>query len=254
MCNLSLLFTQKSILHLIRSPTYLVPPSQKLICISPGGFKGFYMFGICKYIHEKYPLENVLFSGASAGAWCSLFLSFTGQLNELQHHLLDHSIQHAKSVIEMENIIKKQLLHQYSKEDFQLNRLYIGVTTLEKCQIQTTIHSPFESLDDAVNACIASSHIPFITGKLLHTYRNQTSFDGGFSKYPFLRSIKPCLFITPNMWNPEKKDKQMTLEDYTTLLSKNKYNFEQLIQDGYLDAMKNKAFLDAALLSCNENL
>ena len=49
---------------------------KKLITITPGGYKGFYTLGICHYIKENYNLENYYFSGASAGSWNALFLSF----------------------------------------------------------------------------------------------------------------------------------------------------------------------------------
>jgi len=225
-----------------------LPSPKKLICISPGGFKGFYMFGICKYIHRHYNLDNCLFSGASAGAWSSLFISYKGSLDELQKHLLDDSVQQSKSVIEMENLIKKRLLTYYTSHDFHLDRLYIGVTTIRKYHPETTIFSQFDSLEDVIDCCIASSHIPFVTGNVFCKYKNNISFDGGFSKYPFLNSQDPTLLITPNMWNPNKKNKKMTLQDYTTLLSKDKYDFQQLIQEGYLDSFENKEYIDNVLL------
>ena len=50
--------------------------NKKLIIITPGGLKGFYVLGICSYIKENYNISDYVFSGASAGSWNSLFLSY----------------------------------------------------------------------------------------------------------------------------------------------------------------------------------
>ena len=116
-------------------------------------------------------------------------------------------------------------------------------------------------MDDAINCCIASSHIPYITGNnFLNKYQDINAFDGGFSKYPYLNIIKPTLHISPNIWNDndtsqDQKNNAKTyiekllrmstkISDYTTLFSRNQYDFLQLYDNGYEDAKKNKAFLD----------
>ena len=50
--------------------------NKKIISISPAGYKGFYVMGVCKYIKQNYNLDNYVFTGASAGAWNSLLLCF----------------------------------------------------------------------------------------------------------------------------------------------------------------------------------
>jgi len=51
--------------------------------------------------------------------------------------------------------------------------------------------------------CIASSNVPFITGSIFQKYRNTFSYDGIFSKCPYLTK-KPALHIHPNMWGQNK--------------------------------------------------
>ena len=46
-----------------------------LISIKPGGLKGFYVLGICKYIKENYCLEDYYFYGSSAGSWNTIYLT-----------------------------------------------------------------------------------------------------------------------------------------------------------------------------------
>jgi len=225
--------------------------NKKLISISPGGYKGFYVLGICKYIKDHYNLENYIFSGASAGAWNSLLLCFNRDMKEIQEQLVDNSIQNASSIFDMEQKLKSKILNKYTINDFDLRRLFIGVTTVNQYTYNTTIFSGFDSLEDAVNCCIASSHIPMVTGGLTNIYQNFFSFDGGFSKYPYLNITKPVLHITPSIWNKNdtNKNRKLRITDYTTLFSKNKFIFIDMVNKGYQDAAENKDELDKIFMS-----
>ena len=79
---------------------------KKVITISPGGFRGFYMLGLCKYLKENYELEDYVFSGASAGAWNSLFLSLKENDDDFIDYIFD---------IEDEGKMKKNLEHCLEK-------------------------------------------------------------------------------------------------------------------------------------------
>ena len=57
---------------------------KKLISISPGGLKGFYELGILSFIKENYDMENYIFSGASAGSWCSLLMVMKKKYNLIE--------------------------------------------------------------------------------------------------------------------------------------------------------------------------
>uniref|UniRef100_A0A6C0JNQ2 PNPLA domain-containing protein n=1 Tax=viral metagenome TaxID=1070528 RepID=A0A6C0JNQ2_9ZZZZ len=220
---------------------------KKLISISPGGFKGFYMMGICKFIKKNYDLDNYIFSGASAGAWNSLALCLKKDIDEFQAKVLDTTLQNVNNLFDVENIAKNKILESYTTEDFDLNRLFIGVTTIEKYKTNTTIFTGFDNLEDALNCCIASSHIPLITGGFTNMYRNILSFDGGFSKYPYLNITKSVLHITPSIWEKENnkiKRGSGNIIDYANLFSKKKYNYVELVENGYNDCQKNKNYLD----------
>ena len=234
---------------------------KKLISISPGGFKGFYMLGTSAFIKENYNLENYIFSGASAGAWNSLFMTFKHDPLEFVIEMLDDKLNNAISIIDLEYVIKYKLLNKYSEDDFDLKKLFIGVTSFENMKIKTHIFSDFNTLEDALNCCIASSHIPYITGStFLNKYQNMNTFDGGFSKYPYLNVIKPTLHITPEIWKDDNQENiqktyiekllrlQSHVSDYTTLFSRSKYNFTDLFDKGYNDAKNNKLFLDNKLI------
>ena len=220
--------------------------NKRIISISPGGLKGFSMLGVVKYLKQNYNLDNYIFSGASAGAWNSLVLCFKHDVSEFEKDILDSTLQMSRSVSEMEYQMKYKLLSKYKTEDFDLRRLFIGVTTVSSYKTNTTIFSGFDSLEDALNCCVASSHIPLITGGLTNVYRNMYTFDGGFSKYPYLNINRSALHITPSMWR-KTQSMSLSVSDYTTLFSKDNYNFNELINKGYEDALDNKVYLDGKL-------
>ena len=231
---------------------------KKLISISPGGFKGFYVMGICKFIKRNYILDNYIFSGASAGAWNSLLLCFNKDIDEIQNKILDATLQNTNKISDIEKRIKDQMLENYQTSDFDLRRLFIGVTTFDKhnYKANTTIFTGFDSLEDALNCCIASSHIPLVTGGFTNVYRDILSFDGGFSKYPYLNTTRSALHITPRIWKKEKSNKTtttMSINDYTTLFSKAQYRFSEMVDNGYRESQENKNILDAVFDLKNNN-
>ena len=206
------------------------------------------MLGICKYLKQNYNLDNYIFSGASAGAWNSLMLCYKGDLSDIENVLFDSDLQKTKSISELEYLMKYKIISEYKSEDFDLRRLFIGVTTVSSYKTNTTIFSGFDSLDDAINCCVASSHIPLITGGLTNYYRNILSFDGGFSRYPYLNITKSVLHITPSIWRQKRENAPLTITDYTTLFSKNKFDYKILVKEGYQDALNNIDFLNEKLL------
>ena len=238
---------------------------KKLICISPGGFKGFYMMGVVAYIKTHYDLSDFIFSGASAGAWNAILCSYQGNITELIQKVIgnNHTLQKNDSIHDYKNLLKQRILENSNKDEYNLSSIHIGVTTLQygsftplniikertliksnNSFIKTSIFSDFVDLEDAINCCIASSHVPLITGRLMNKYKNLYTFDGGFSKYPYLHGIEPTLYITPDMWDPPKNKSLFNIENYTTLLCKEKYNFTKLYENGYKDTEKNSKILD----------
>ena len=236
--------------------------NKKLISISPGGLKGFYLLGISTFIKENYCLDNYVFSGASAGAWNALYMSYKGEPTEFINKILNEKTNNAKTVIDVKNAIKENILENYKNEDFELEKIFVGVKTFS----DTVIYSNFENIEDAIDCCIASSHIPFITGGMLNLYHNKYTFDGGFSEHPYLKQ-PAILHITPNIWENNELDDfgmrkknvkkefetkksfserktSLDINQYTTLFSRNKYDFLKTYQKGYEDTALNKHKLD----------
>ena len=245
--------------------------NKKLISISPGGLKGFYELGVLSYIKDNYNMDNYIFSGASAGAWNALFMTYKNDTKKFVFDLLDYKITQINNIKELKYFLKYKMLSSYSSDDFDLRRLFIGVTTLKQFKPVTNIFSDFNSLEDAINCCIASSHIPLITGGFTNRYHDMYTFDGGFSNYPYLNFTENVLHITPSMWKKLHSsentllngDNKPFLDSYTSLnvilelflMIKNR-NYMELFDNGYLDAKNNKELLDKVFLeieSENEN-
>jgi len=235
---------------------------KKLITISPGGFKGFYLLGILTYIKEKYNIDQCIYSGASAGSWNSLFMCYKGNTMDFVYNLLDSNIKKAKSIPELEYILKYKLLSTYKDDDFDFRRLFIGVTTIKNFLPSTNIFADFENLEDAINCCMASSHIPFITGGLTNKYHNMYTYDGGFCNYPYLINDNLVLHITPGMWNELENNKTINnfskriqkFKKYSEFFSLSKNNLLELFDDGYQDAKKHKEYFDKIFTEKTNNI
>lgn len=228
-----------------------LPVNQSVLTISPGGIKGYYMMGTCAYIKEHYNISSMVFSGASAGAWNTLVMTFKGDIRELIKLATNPRMTHVKSILEMEKEFKRTILTTYTRDDFELDKIFIGMTNIVVGKPHAVIYHGFDNLEDVLNACIASSHIPFITGDLTTIYNNMYSFDGGFSKHPYLHGS--IFHITPSMWKnntgmivkPPRKKLLGKIDEYTTLFSKDHYDLSQLYQHGYDDAHLNRDKLNA---------
>jgi len=237
--------------------------NKKLISISPGGLKGFYELGVLSYIKDNYDMDKYIFSGASAGSWNALFMCFKKDTKHFVYTLLDYKLSQINNIKELEYFLKYKLLSNYNNDDFDLRRLFIGVTTIKRFKPVTNIFSDFNSLEDAINCCIASSHIPLITGGFTNRYHDMYTFDGGFSNYPYLNFTENVLHITPSMWkklhNNENallnNNNKPFLDSFTSvnvilelfLMIRNR-NYMELFDNGYLDAKNNKELLDKVFL------
>jgi hypothetical protein len=234
--------------------------SNKIIAISPGGYKGFYQLGIASYIKDNYKLDNYYFSGASAGAWVSLCMIYKGNHNIFINDLIDFMKNiKSKRLDLIQHQLKIHLLTKYNTKEFDLSRIFIGVVQFDKIYKKPylNIYTNFQTLEDAIDCCIVSSHIPFITGVLIKKYNNKISFDGGLSNYPYLKinNLPIVLNIHPKLWiysdnkNPNNLSNiyNFNLYDFTTLFSIQNLNLSEMYYNGYNNSQKNKYLLDRVL-------
>jgi hypothetical protein len=146
-----------------------------------------------------------------------------------------------KSVYDTQLYLKNQILQNYNENDFELQKLFIGVTCIHNYDIFTNIYSDFLNLEDAINCCIASSNIPFITGNSDIKYNKLISLDGVFSYDPYLNKYI-TMQIRPDMWY-----ENVTLQKKKKKIN-NIINFYNLYINGYSDARDNSKMIDYWLM------
>lgn len=213
------------------------------ISIAPGGVKGFYLLGTCCFIKENYILNKYIFTGASAGSWNSLLMSYKGNLKNIISLIHNLDYDNIKSLHELQLNLKDLILKNFNHNEFELDKLFIGVTVFKKFKFRTYMFTDFNNLEDAIDCCIASSHIPFITGNFLHKYKNMYCFDGGFSRNPYFDSIYESILITPTIW----KNTMMNNDLDNSAFSFNKMKLIKLYYDGYDDAKNNNNIIKELL-------
>lgn len=101
--------------------------NKKVISISPGGLQGFYLVGIVNYIKDNYKLDNYIFTGASAGAWSSLLMSYKYDTNKIINCILEINKLDIQSIFDLQLNLKKKMLLSFRSNDFDLTNIFIGV-------------------------------------------------------------------------------------------------------------------------------
>jgi len=211
---------------------------KNIITISPGGIYGFYDTGLCSIIKKKYNLKNCIFSGASAGAWNSLFMSYKFNINKLIKNIFNINSNKFLSMKKIQLQLKENILKYHSNDEFNLKNIYISVCVFENMSFHNYIYTDFVDLNDVLDCCIASSNIPFITGKIICRYNGKISFDGGFLKNKSILFANPLFNINNSIWGKKKI--------ITSLFgnTNNIINLHKLYNEGKNDTLKNIKILD----------
>jgi hypothetical protein len=105
----------------------------------------------------------------------------------------------------------------------------------------SNIANNFTNLEQVLDCCIVSSHIPYITSdNLIKKYNNIVSFDGGLAKFP-PKYIYSHIIIKPEMYNSDFFGNLIiNILDY----SENTTTFMKLYEKGKQDALNDKDNLD----------
>ena len=222
------------------------------IANSPAGYRGFYTFGISSYIKRHYDLANYRFSGASAGAGNSLYLTFKGDDETYVNGMLDRvDAVDTKSIRRILREICEYNIDRYTTDDFDLDRLEIGVTCVNGLRKECTTYSQFDSLEDAVECTAVSCNIPFVSGSLMSMYRRRLSYDGVFCRYPNV--YEDDFLVEPWMWREAKQYRlfgfvrvpQSVCRLYEGLFGSRRHKARELYEMGWNDAEAHRAELDA---------
>lgn len=224
--------------------------NKKIINIYPAGIQGFYEMGICTYIKNKFKIDNFIFSGASAGAWNSLLMSYKGNITVFNKLIFNINLNDTKSIYQLQLKLKNEILNNFESHDFDFNKIYIGVSVFENFKFNNYIFTDFESLEDALDCIIASSNIPFITGKLFLKYKNRFCFDGGFNKDPFIHNPNKIIEIHPGIFKNSDYKEQEVINLLDPNLFKPNFNIiNKLFNNGYDDALKNNNYIKKYIIN-----
>jgi len=209
------------------------------IIISPGGYKGFYLLGICHYIKNNFNYSNKKMIGFSAGSWAGLFMC------------LDH--KHTNECIR--NIFKqtgyccplpkmptyfKNAVSTFKDSDFNLSHLYVGMTNINDRNMY--VKHNFLSIGDCIQSCIGSSFVPLVTVKdIVHFYNHKSVVDGGICYRKYIKSVDPdkVLVIRPSLFKTNEKKRFNLINGFF----KPKRSLYDLYLLGYHNARKNHDYL-----------
>ena len=213
--------------------------SNKLLTVGPGGLTGFYNLGVASYLKENYNLTEYVFLGASAGSWNALLLTYKNNYTEVIDNILAQEIYYqTKSIPYLLNYIKDYIEKSFKEDDFELNKLYVSVSTFKLFSLRARIIQNFTSLTDATNGCYYSSYIPFLTGKVKFFSFKNLIFDGGIFAFPPKHIEAPYFDIHTGLWGRQFNSKDRFLYPDDPEYIKNMYRL------GYNDSHKNRLILD----------
>lgn len=164
------------------------PPSVEIdIVISGGGLKGYFMTGCSHILLHELRKQNVgiaRIAGASAGAWCGLFM-LTGFSTEnwLETYYLCKE-RPGMTMHEAYDDIWPWLSSQLPDDAWKIctGRLFISVTEVTMFGFKNHMISEYSSNRDIIDACLASSTVPFISlPTMFRWFRGMCVLDGGIT-------------------------------------------------------------------------
>lgn len=214
------------------------------IHFSTGGLGIFYQLGVTKYLLENYDFpESMSYSGISAGSFCAMMLS-----TKVETKVLDVMIENFVSVATENEAGFWSTLNTTTKSAIFTNgefdvpeRLFIGTCKLFPFPERVFIND-FEDASDIVDACLVSSHVPFLCGTLGLMYRGHLMCDGGvIGKHDTPDNLNKIIDVKCNMF----RDDVMDLKDVFTW---NPDIQRRLYLDGYRDSITYRNKLDKSLI------
>ena len=209
-------------------------PIKTDILISPGGYKGIYMIGVCHYLKNHFDIDQKTIAGLSCGSLLSLFLTLKPELEDTFLRIL-FKLDPRDSLPTFLNHLLNALHTQFKTKDFDLSRIQIGVTTWKGLEL----FQKFLTLKEATRCCTASCFVPFVTyPRAIFFYEKRITLDGGLF-YKRLKTLKEkdTLLITCSMFGRYK-------EGMMSGFRKPKCSYYQMYLYGYSDARTHHAFFE----------
>lgn len=176
-------------------PSPISPDGEEVdMVISGGGLKGYFVIGARAVLETQFERRNLKirrYAGCSAGSWAAMFMA-TGVSNAdwlKTYTNTRHAIQAGDSSRILE-AYRDQILPWLSSRlpadawKRCCGRCFISITVLDRFGMlpRNVMISEYTSNEDLVNACFASSCIPFVVeAGLGPRFRGLRVVDGGFT-------------------------------------------------------------------------
>jgi len=178
-------------------------PHQIDLVISGGGFLGYYLVGldrVLKKIQKNHRVHVQRYAGSSVGAFASVAMICC--LGDYMIPLYDQLQEDAHFFFK----IREYFLHILPPDAFVqcTGRVFVVITRVRFVYgILPVFHkmvvSQFESNEDLVDACMASSNFPFfISPRLFYPYRGCLCMDGVLTRHRpvFEDRVRPQLLVS----------------------------------------------------------
>lgn len=175
----------KSLGSLMEARDYTAPAVEIDVVVSGGGLKGYFITGCSHILKKELAKQNVKIArvaGASAGAWCGLFMLCNLETEvwiETYYKCqeLPHMTMH-EAYTEIWPWIKSHLPE--NAWEICNGRLFISVTEVTLTGFKNHMISEYTCNEDIFEACLASSTVPYISlPTMLRTFRGMWVLDGG---------------------------------------------------------------------------
>lgn len=160
-------------------------PLEVDVVISGGGMKGYYVVGawsVLRHLIKKDVIRVRRWAGASVGACSAMYmccdvepLRWVATYFECRAYLIGTG----GSVTQSFNEVSHRILPDNAAE-LCSGKVFVSITHMTLTGPKNVVVSEFETKEDLVSACMASSTIPFLTTKTMGgVFRGQSVLDGG---------------------------------------------------------------------------
>lgn len=163
------------------------------VVISGGGLRGYFVTGACAILRRAgVPIGRI--SGASAGAWCAVFMACDLDVHTWARTYLTTRRLDASGLSLL--AAYRQFAVDLLPDDAHVictGKVSISVTFVGQFGgLSNRIISHFASRDDLINCCIASCQLPFVACHGFgQRFRGSLVMDGGFTNHTPLFTDKP---------------------------------------------------------------
>jgi len=159
------------------------------IVVSGGGLRGYYVTGafiVLKQLQSAFSWKCCRFAGASAGSWCAVFMACGMDIVdwvETYYQTRLHSQASGRPLLDAYHCFLDSMMLITLPDNAHVlcsGKVFLSITVVEAGSVRNLLVSEFFSKQDVVDACMASSNIPFLaTRGLGKRFRGMRVVDGG---------------------------------------------------------------------------